>query len=203
MERVLGQMSPDEQQLYQIYQGRLKNDLCTSNEKKDAQQQIDILEQKGVVGEALATIQDFEKRLTALELIKGRGKAAFTKTMFDTLITDFHRLEDEMKLVVVLTERITTNREEITGLWADLRKNIEGQKIAAETLSSTQKSMQNLREKNDVKFKALEADNRKILAALGDVVSNAVEEAKVAIAAEAQAAAVAAVSELVGSTSGS
>ena len=202
MERVLGQMNPDEQQLHKIYQGRLKNDLCTVAEKEDAKQQILILEQKNFAGKVIATSKDLEKRLTALELVKGRGKAAFTKTMFDELKADFYRLEGKMESVLLLTEKVITNREEITGLWSDLRKNIEGQKIAAETLFSTQKSMQKLREKNDVKFKALEADNKKILTALGDVVSNAVEEAKVAIAVEAQTAAVAAVSELVGSTSG-
>ena len=134
MSRSIGEMTNDEKQLHAIYKGRLANDLCTKVEKEDALKQIDILEQKGAIGEAMKMIRDFEERLAAVELIKGRGKQAFTKAMFEELTATLERAKSRIDAGVVVNvdsdAAIAQNREEINGLWADRRKSIETDAIA-------------------------------------------------------------------------
>lgn len=199
-------MTDDEQKLHAIYKGRMSNDLCTPEEKEDAKRQMEVLEHKGTMGAALEMIAVFEERLSAIELIKGRGKAAFTKAMFTELKADIELVGAALKAAgeanSVLTAAITTNKQEINGLWADRRADIEGGKIAAATLTRIERDLQDVRHKQSLKITELEAQDTKILKALADIVGVAVDEAKTAVMVEAQAAAIEAVSAIVGVQTG-
>lgn len=195
-------MSADDRQLHNIYTSRLNNDLCTVAEKEEAKKQLEILEHKGAMGAALSAIEDFEQRLAAIELIKGRGKVAFTKPMFEELKRDIQNLHGAVDAMIdthkVMVAATSANKGEITSLWADRRNDIEGAKIAAATLNRTERNMQELRERTDQKVMELQAADTKILKAMADIIADSIDEAKTVIAAEAQAAAIIAVSAIVG-----
>lgn len=199
-------MTEDEKSAHAIYRSRLSNDLCTPAEKEDAKHQIEVLEHRGTMGAALEMVAAFEERLSAIELIKGRGKAAFTKAMFEELKADVETVKASLKagdqVCELLAASITTNKHEINGLWADRRKDIEGGKIAAATLTSIQRDIASVREQTSLKFTELDAQDTKILKALGDIIADAVDEAKTAIMAEARSAAIDAITSIVGDSTG-
>jgi chromosome segregation ATPase len=202
-------MTPEERAAYQIWKSRLENDMSTPEEKLEARQQMDALEWSGSTGPVMTRIGDIEDRLQSIEVLKGNRKFPVSKAAFDKAKADIESALNQSRDAIAETRALTEPITNLKGLVEDAKhgKNeilaeLGAVRESLKAYSSKINSMEDSHAKEVQRLErgqaALKAENAKLLKALADVVSEAVEEAKTAIHAEAQAAAIAAVGTLMG-----
>lgn len=209
MSRKLSDMTEDERSAYRIWESILKSDMSHESEKERARKELDALEWKGSTGPVMERIGDIEDRLQSIEVLKGNRKFPVTKKDMEKAKSDIVSLQTNVRDIREGSESVDMVIGDLQAANSDMKDALNGIRGDIGDLRAELKALNQLvrdekadKEKKaaevERKLKALKAENAKILKALADIVSEAVEEAKVAIQAEAQAAAVAAVSDIKG-----
>lgn len=207
--RKLSDMTPDERQAYSIWKSRLENDMSSPGEKEEARRQMDALEWSGTTGPVMKRVGDIEDRLQSIEVLKGNRKFPVTKAAFDKAKADIESAMNQsrdaiaeaqsmVKPIEELKEVVTESKHDNNAIMAELGAVRDSLKSYSTKIDSFEKQIAKDRQKLERAERAFKAENTKLVKALADVVSEAVEEAKTAIHAEAQSAAVAAVGSLMG-----
>lgn len=199
MSRTLAQMSEEERKLHGMYTRILASNKSTDAEKKNARIQLDGLEWNNQAGPLMEQIVRLKQRLDGIE--------AQGATM----------TEDDRKAIIEL-RKLSKDAEQLTGINQQVAEMVnalgEMASMGEQHHNDNQKGWskhekmivdltRNLSELHAQVETFIETANekfRKVEESINDLVEEAVSEAKIAIHAEAVAAATAAVSGLLGET---
>jgi chromosome segregation ATPase len=211
--RKLSDMTPEERAAYTVWKSRLDSDMSTPEEQIEARRQMEALEWGGETGPVMARIGDIEDRLQSIEVLKGNRKFPVTKAEMEKAKSDIQSALTQTRDAIEESRNLAASIEGLKEVVEDARhgKNeilaevggvSQSLKSYSDKIVAFEKAIAKDRQKLERVEKAFKAENAKLVKALADVVSEAVEEAKTAIYAEAQSAAVAAVAELMGDKKG-
>jgi len=196
-------MSPEDKQVYKIYQDRLEGHASTAVEKVDARKKMDELEWKGQAGGVFGAIDTLTARIEKVENMKGGGgKSAVSKKAFDSLEGRVNEAAVDCKSQGDVIGDLQSATSALVGEGQELRRDLGK---ANTLIRENQKNVGNVQKTQGENSKtlakmmtAIEARLAKIEQVQTDSVGDLIEEARTAVHAEAEAAAMAAVAELMG-----
>lgn len=212
MARTVVEMTAAERTEYTTHKLRLDSALSTADEKKLSRARIDELEHRGASGTVLSEIAALRKRINYHEDVKKAGLTEGVKNLFSELKADFDQLKagliDANNAYNRAQKEFATfradgpSRANMTSLMEDLGKANQRISELADTIDHESRGMRAaiIDVKAGLALSPVQTAkvNELIKAGTADVIAHAIEEAQNAIRAEATAAAVEAVGNLLG-----
>lgn len=206
MARTLHDMSEVERAQYSNWQAKLRATTSTQAEKVEAQRQIEALEWRGHSGPLMEEIGDMKNRLATMEEL-GQSMSPEDRKAIVELRQLAKRLDAEKlsaieeqvnanaKTAFDIGELVNQHRSDQQQGWSSNAKAINDVKAQVAELQQT---INDVEQRCNEKFREVEDSVASVRRNLNDLIAYAISEAKMAIHAEAVAAAAEAVGNLLG-----